>query len=133
MGPERTAERQAGGSPIGTGRLLSAMGVAHGLVGAVLYRRELRSIADDGVIGAVPYRGPEAAAFWFLTASPLMWIYGRLVSAAERRGDSAALRQAHRAGLASSIVCTACLPVSGFWGWILLSLRGLHELRRGAG
>lgn len=106
------------------------MALAHTAVGAVLFRDELQAIGRDGVAGAVPYRGPQATAFWFLVPSPLLWILGRLLSAAEQAGDQEALRSASRLGLASALLAALCLPISGFWAWVAISLRGLRDARR---
>jgi hypothetical protein len=112
------------------GRLLQLVAVAHAAVGAAFYREELQAIGRDGVAGAVPYRGPKATAFWFLVPSPLLWILGRLLSKAEDAGDAKALRSASRLGLASALLAVLCLPVSGFWAWVIISLRGLRDARR---
>jgi hypothetical protein len=122
-GSERT------GGP-GDGRLLEAIGLAHAAVGALYYRKDLRAIGREGVFAAVPYRGDKATAFWFLVPSPLVWIAGRLLSAAERAGDIEAQRSAHRVGAASALAAVTLMPVSGFWGWLAISLRGLRRLRR---
>lgn len=104
--------------------------LAHTAVGAVFYREELRQVAADGVVGAVPYRGPKATAFWFLVPSPLLWILGRLLNDAENAHDADALRRTSQIGLASAVLATACLPISGFWAWVAISLRGLRDARR---
>lgn len=114
----------------GEGTLLRALAVGHALVGAVLYRRELGAIGRAGVLGAVPYRGGRATAFWFILPSPLVWIIGGLVSGAEAAGDRRGLRRAHRVSLASAGVAVLCLPVSGFWGWLAISARGLRRAAR---
>jgi hypothetical protein len=113
-----------------SGRLLQWLAVAHTAVGLGYYRGELRSIVRDGVVAAVPNRGPRSTAFWFLVPSPLVWIAGRLLHAAEDAGDAESLRAASRAGAVSAAVCVACMPISGFWGWLLISLRGLRQARR---
>jgi hypothetical protein len=109
--------------------LLRWLAIAHAAVGAAFYRRELGSIARDGVVAAVPYRGPKATAFWFLVPSPLLWMAARLLSDAEESGDAEALRAVHRVGLVSALICIVCMPISGFWGWLILSLRGLRQAR----
>jgi hypothetical protein len=114
----------------GNGRLLQLVGAGHALVGAVVYRGELKEIGRDRVLAAIPYRGPKATAFWFMVPSALIWIIGGLVNRAERADDAEALREAHRVSLASAILATICVPVSGFWAWIAISLRGLHDARR---
>jgi hypothetical protein len=113
----------------GSGRLLQWLALAHTAVGVGFYRRELRSIGRDGVLAAVPNRGAKATAFWFLVPSPLVWIAGQLVSAAEEAGDEKALRSAHRAGAVSAAAAIVCMPISGFWGWLIISLRGLRRAR----
>ena len=112
------------------GRLLQLVALAHTVVGAAFYRDELLAIGHDGVAGAVPYRGPNATAFWILVPSPLLWILGRLLNRAEEAGDKEALRSASRLGLASALLACLCLPISGFWAWVAISLRGLRDARR---
>ncbi len=112
------------------GRLLQLVALTHTLVGAAFYRDELRAIGRDGIAGAVPNRGPKATAFWFLVPSPLLWILGHLLNKAEAAGDAETLRSASRLGLASALVAVLCLPVSGFWAWVAISLRGLHDARQ---
>lgn len=114
----------------GPGRLLQALALAHTAVGVAVYRHELRSLAREGVVAAVPIRGPKATAFWFLVASPLTWLAGGLLHSAEAAGDAQALRSASRFGVVGSLVCIACMPVSGFWGWLLISVRGLRQAKR---
>ena len=112
------------------GALLRLLGVGHALVGIVLYRRELRSIGRAGVVAAVPAGGPKSTAFWFLVPSPLVWVVGRLVSDAEAAGDWAAVHRAHRLSLFSAAAAVLCMPVSGFWGWLAISARGLWRTRQ---
>jgi hypothetical protein len=114
----------------GEGHQLRLLAVAHALVGIVFYRRELRSIRRKGVVGAVPYWGGESTAFWFLVPSPLVWVIGCLVGDAETAGDWRAVRRAHRVSLLSAAVAVACMPVSGFWGWLAISARGLARASR---
>lgn len=115
----------------GSGRLLQLMAVGHAAVGIGLYREELRSIAREGVLAAVPYRGSQATAFWFLMAAPTWWLTGRLVGAAEAAHDERALRLAGRVALASAVVGVVCTPVSGFWGLLLIALRSRRRARTG--
>lgn len=113
-----------------SGRLLQWLAFVHAAVGAAFYRDELRAIARDGVIAAVPNRGGKATAFWFLIPSPPVWIAGRLLQVAEDAGDLEAQRTAHRVGAVSALAAIVCMPVSGFWGWLVISLRGLRRVRR---
>jgi hypothetical protein len=116
--------------PLDNGRLLRWLGAMHAVVGAIVYRGELRAIARDGVVAAVSYRGPKATAFWFLVPSPLIWLVGRLLSDAERAGDSRALRDVSLVSAVSAAVAILCMPFSGFWGWLAISLRGLWQAGR---
>jgi len=111
------------------GRLLQWVALVHVAVGAVFYRDELRAIARDGVVAGVPYRGPKATAFWFFVPSPPLWLAGRLLHAAEEAGDAEALRGTSRVGAASALAAVVLMPVSGFWAWLLISLRGLRTAR----
>ncbi len=122
--------RSAARTGVGSGRALEWLAIAHAAVGGVLYRRELRAIVRDGVLAAVPYRGAKATAFWFLMPSPPVWMAGRLLRAAEAAGDARAMRAAHRVGAASALAAIACVPLSGFWGWLLISLSGIRRARR---
>ena len=112
------------------GRLLQLVALGHALVGSAVYREELRMIAGDRIAGAIPYRGAKATAFWFFLPSPLLWVLGGLMRGAEEAGDGQALRKAHWVSLVSAIVAVICLPVSGFWAWLAISLRGLRDARR---
>jgi hypothetical protein len=114
----------------GNGRLLQVVALGHTAVGSVFYREELRTIVGDGIAGAISYRGPKATAFWFFLPSPLLWVLGGLMRRAEEAGDGQALREASRVSLASAIVAVICLPISGFWAWLAISLRGLRDARR---
>jgi hypothetical protein len=113
----------------GEGTLLRGLAVLHALVGAAVYRRELSSIGRDGVVAGVPYRGSKPTVFWFLIASPLVWVIGRLVTDAEAVGDWAAVRRAHRLSLTSAALAIVLMPISGFWGWLVISARGLCRAR----
>jgi hypothetical protein len=113
--------------------LLQGLALGHAAVGTALYRRELGRIGAEGVLGGVPYKGEKATAFWFLVPVPLVWIVGDLMARAEAQGDAEALRAASAAGLVASAGLIACVPVSGFWAWLGVSLRGLRDARRMAG
>jgi Family of unknown function (DUF6463) len=114
---------------LGEGALLRLLALAHAAVGVAFYRRELGAIGRDGVLAGVPYRGPKATAFWFLVPSPLVWIIGGLVAEAEEANDWNAVRAAHRFSLASALVAVVLQPVSGFWGWLAISLRSAASAR----
>ncbi|MFI8852478.1 DUF6463 family protein [Streptomyces sp. 891-h] len=114
-----------------TGRLIQAVAVGHGAIGAVLYREELAQLARDGVLNTVPERGDRAAAFWFMTAAPALWAVGRLVHSAERNDDAAAQRATGAVLAGVGAVGTAAMPKGGFPA--LLGIGGLllRRARRG--
>ncbi len=114
---------------IGDGDLLRLLALVHTIVGFGFYRVELRALRKSRIFASVPYRGPRATAFWFLVPSPLMWIIGSLVRDAEHAGREDAVRAAHRVGLMSAVLAIVCMPVSGFWGWLAISMRGLGRSR----
>jgi hypothetical protein len=116
---------------IGDGALLRVLALAHAIVGVGIYHRELRSISGSRIFAGVPYRGPKATAFWFLVPSPLVWIIGRLISDAEHAERWGAVRAAHRISLISAAAAIVCMPISGFWGWLAISARGLGRSRAG--
>lgn len=117
----------------GNGLLLRLLALAHVAVGAVLYRKDLRSIARDGIAGGVPFHGPKATAFWFLVPSAAVWQAGSLLSRAEESGDAEAVRNASGIGLVSAAAAIVCMPLSGFWGWLAISARGLWQARKMGG
>lgn len=108
----------------------------HALWGAVAYRREIAEIGRAGVVGAVGdglfdakhARDGRAAAFWFLTAAPLIALNGYLIGRAERTGDRQALRVAGRALVGIGLAGGAAMPRSGF---LSVPPVGVWLMRRG--
>ena len=105
------------------------LGVAHAGIGATLYREALVDIARSRVVGSVPDRGDRATAFWFMAASPTLWLSGRLLRSAESAGDLDAQRAAGSVLTAAGVIGSAAMPPSGFWG---VAAAGLLALRRGS-
>ena len=103
------------------------LGVAHAGVGATLYRAALADIARSKVVSSVPDRGDRATAFWFMAASPTLWLSGRLLRSAESAGDLDAQRAAGRVLTAVGVIGSAAMPLSGLWG---VAAVGLFALRR---
>jgi hypothetical protein len=109
----------------------------HALWGAIAYRREIAEIARAGVFGSVGdglfrtehSRDGRAAAFWFLTAAPLIALNGHLMVRAERNGDREGLRVAGGALIGIGLAGAAVMPLSGFQSvppvgaWLLLRSR----------
>ncbi|MGW8378237.1 DUF6463 family protein [Streptomyces sp. ODS28] len=96
------------------GRWLQVVGLAHGALGAVVYRDVFADMARGGLVDSVPERGDRAAAFWFVAAAPALWLGGRLLRSAERHGDLAAQRSAGAVLTAIGTAGTAAMPKSGF-------------------
>ena len=109
------------------GSWLQFLGVAHAGVGVVLYHDALADIARAKVVNSVPDRGDEATAFWFMAVAPTLWLSGRLLRSAESGGDLAGQRAAGGVLVATGLVGTAAMPLSGFLG---VTAVGVAALRR---
>ncbi|WP_369178997.1 DUF6463 family protein [Streptomyces mutabilis] len=96
------------------GRQIQFVGLAHGAMGAVIYRDVLADIARGSLLGSVPDRGDRAAAFWFLAAAPALWMGGRLLRSAEEHEDVPAQRAAGAVLTAVGVTGTALMPKGGF-------------------
>lgn len=110
------------------GKWLQIIGVTHGAIGAVLYRDALGDIGRAKVVGTVPDHGERATAFWFMMASPAMWVGGLLLRSAEDSGDLPAQRVAGTVLALTGLAGTAAMPKSGFPA---LAAVGLTAVRRG--
>jgi hypothetical protein len=94
-----------------------------------LHRAPLADVLGRGVVAAVPDFGDRATAFWFVAASPLLWVSGRLLRAAEAHGDHRAQRDAGRVLAAVGAIGAAAMPVSGFWSLVAVGLRAAARPR----
>lgn len=113
------------------GRWLQFLGMAHGVVGLIGYRRPLAQIARDRVVGSVPDLGDRATAFWFMVVAPTLWLGGRLLRSAESLGDPAAQRAAGTVLTGTGLLGAAAMPVSGFWGVAAVGIASLRRSSRG--
>ena len=102
--------------------LLTSGGVTNASI-----REALVDIARSTLVNSVPDRGDEATAFWFMAASPTLWLSGRLLRSAESAGDLDAQRAAGSVLTATGVIGSAAMPRSGFWG---VAAVGLSALRR---
>jgi hypothetical protein len=105
------------------------LAVGHTLWGLYGYGDQLRGIlrelpgsVGDGIFDESHSRDARAAAFWFLFVGPLVGLFGRTYSAAEKAGDVEAMRAAGRGVTAISLAGFAAIPRSGFPGGIALGL-----------
>jgi hypothetical protein len=113
------------------GRWLQVVGIGHGVIGAVAYRDVFTGMAREGLVGSVPDRGDRAAAFWFMVASPALWMGGRLLRSAEERRDVPAQRAAGVVLAVVGVAGTVAMPKSGFPALVGIGGVLLHRSRRG--
>ncbi len=109
-----------------------AISVIHASFGLWYGRGALSGIVADGVINAVDPHMDRNAVFWFLFASPTLWILGQLIVWLDRRG----LRPPIWLGvqlLAVTIAGAVLMPVSGFWLLFAPSLMLIAAARAGGG
>jgi hypothetical protein len=112
------------------GAALRRLTVAHAIVGLVVYRRELRGIVREGLVGTVPYRSERAAALWFIGSTLPGWLVGRLVDAAAAAGDRREVQLAGSVGLVAALVGAVAMPVSTFWLQAAVCVRMLRGASR---
>jgi Family of unknown function (DUF6463) len=67
---------------------LQALGMAHGVIGAVRYRTEIVDVIHRGVVDTIPDDGSTATAWWFLIVAPAIWCAGRLMRTLEQKEPS---------------------------------------------
>jgi len=111
------------------GRSLRLLSLAHGIVGAFVYRHELREIASRGFVGAAPYRSERAAALWFIGSALPGWLVGRLVDLAADAGDRDAIRLAGVLGLVAGVGGAVLMPPSTLWLQVVVYGRLLRDSR----
>lgn len=111
------------------GRWLRALTLAHAGVGIAVYRRELRGIAADGFIGAVPYRSERAAALWFIGSALPGWLVGHLVDIAATAGDWRSVRLAGLLGLSAGLGGGILMPKSPLWVQAIVCARIVRDSR----
>jgi Family of unknown function (DUF6463) len=110
------------------GRFLMAVAALHAAFGLWIGRRALVAIARDGFVDAVAPHLDRSFVFWFLLASPFLWIVGRfaLWVASEGRRPPVWLGKSL---LALALTGAVLAPVSGFWlilppaAWLWLAAR----------
>ena len=120
------------------GSVLMLLGAGHAVWGASAYRDALAEIARAGVIDSVGdghfnrehSHDGRAAAFWFMSAAPLVGLCGYLANAAERAGDRRAERVTAGVLTAYAAAGLAAIPRSGFVGGLPIALWALRRSRR---
>ncbi len=114
------------------GRLLIGIGVLHLLFGLWFGRGPLLRIARDGFFAAVDSHPDRGLVFWFLFASPMLWIIGQLVVWAAARGLPPPAWLGGQV-LAVSVMGAALMPASGFWLVLVTAVLLLAASRRPPG
>ncbi len=109
------------------------LNVCHAAIGVVVYRRELRGIAADGIAGSVPSRGERAAAMWFIGSAAPGWLVGHLVDVAADAGDEKAVRLAGALGLAGGVGRAILTPNAAALLQIAVCARLLNNSRSVSG
>lgn len=109
------------------------LNVCHAAIGVVVYRRELREIAADGIAGSVPSRGGRAGAMWFIGSALPGWLVGYLVDVAAEAGDRDAVRLAGALGLAGGFGRAIVTPNVAALLQIVVCARLLNDSRRDLG
>jgi hypothetical protein len=96
------------------GRLLIAVAGIHAGFGLWMGRRPLLAIAHDGFLNSIDPHLDRNLVFWFLIASPFLWMVGRfaLWLASEGRRPP---RWLGRDLLALALIGAVLMPASGFW------------------
>jgi hypothetical protein len=113
------------------GRLLLGIAAIHAGFGLWFGRRALGAIAGDGFVDAVDPHLDRGLVFWFLMASPLVFLLGRTTIWLAARNQSPPAWLGRDLLLLALAVCLL-MPVSG--GWLLLAPAGLLiAAARGAG
>ena len=130
------AERRLASQMVSAGWLLMAIAFIHAAFGLWMGRRPLLAIAREGFTNAVDPHLDRNVVFWFLLASPLLWMVGRLALwlADEGQRPPAWLG---RDLLALAVLGIVLMPASGFWLILapaaLLILAARESARRTAG
>ena len=115
---------------LGPGRWLRGLSLAHAAVGIAVYRRELREIAADRMVGAVPYRSARAAALWFIGSAFPGWLVGHYVDLATEARDRRALRRVGLLGVAAGVGGALAMPRSPMWIQVLVCVGIVRRSRK---
>jgi hypothetical protein len=96
------------------GRLLMGIALVHAAFGLWFGRAILADIARDGFLAAVDVHRDRQLVFWFLLASPLLWLLGELVAWLDARRIAPPVWLGLQV-LALAIAGVLLMPASGFW------------------
>ena len=112
------------------GDALMVVGVLHTAVGFAEYRRTLREMARDGMVGTVDGDHERGEAFWFLVCGASMVLTGRLARWAQlQTGTLPASAGSMLLGIGAA--GATLMPRSGFWAVFVPAILALKIARRG--
>jgi len=105
------------------------VGVLHTAIGIAEYRRALRGIAHDGLVGAVKGDHERGEAFWFLVCGASMVLTGGLARWTQlRTGTLPASTGSMLLGI--SAAGATLMPRSGFWSPLVVAMLAFRVRRR---
>src|SRR5437867_5030449 len=112
--------------------LVAHVGLAHEVIGTVLYRGSLGAIWAAGVFNTIRpgVDFDRQAVFWFLTFSPLVFLLGQIANRALERSDASPLSLIGRYLVGLGVVGGAVLPISGNWTLMAVGLFVLRSARQ---
>ena len=111
------------------GDALMVVGVLHTAIGFAEYRRTLREMARDGMVGTVDGDHERGEAFWFLVCGASIVLTGRLARWAQlRTGTIPASAGSMLLGI--SVAGATLMPRSGFWALFIPAILALDAGHR---
>ena len=111
------------------GDALMVIGVLHTTIGLAKYRRTLREMARDGIVGAVGGDHERGEAFWFLVCGASMVLTGRLARWTQLRTGTLPASTGWML-LDIGAAGVALMPRSGFWALFVPAILALVVGRR---
>jgi hypothetical protein len=111
------------------GDALMVVGVLHTAIGLAKYRRTLREMARDGMVGTVNGDHERDEAFWFLVCGTSMVLTGRLARWAQLRTRTLPASVGSML-LGFGAAGATLMPRSGFWSLVVPDILALKAGRR---
>ncbi len=111
------------------GRLLMAIAIIHAVYGTWRGRAALVAIVQDGFFNAVDGHRDRSLTFWFLFASPMMFMIGQLTSWIETQPGIIPAVLGWEL-LVVSLIGAVLMPISGFWLLLATSVLLLIKSKR---
>lgn len=110
------------------GKSLVAIGIAHTIVGILLFRSVLAVLVKEGLINTIPLNAPpeREAAFWFLFSGFELLIIGSLVNRIECNKESLPSFLGWTLAVLT-ILGLIIMPASGSWLLIVPTVAMIHR------